>query len=178
MSQRDAKSLTAGNVMFLRQGLELLRRISDEDFAAPSARHGRGGVGAHVRHVLDHYDCFLRGIGAGHVDYDQRERDPQVETLRARALERVETLVRALERLVHLDASRPLLVTVDCGEAGERATSPSSVARELQFLVSHTVHHYAVIAGVLRARGVEPGADFGVAPSTLKYERGRAVCAR
>jgi hypothetical protein len=52
--------------------------------------------------------------------------------------------------------------------------SGTSVGRELQFLVSHTVHHYAVIAAMLRPQGVEPGADFGVAPSTLVYEQGSA----
>ena len=38
--------------------------------------------------------------------------------------------------------------------------------------------HYAVIAAMLRPQGVEPGKDFGVAPSTLEYERGNAACAR
>ena len=52
--------------------------------------------------------------------------------------------------------------------AGEPAVwSRSSLLRELQFALSHTVHHYAIIARQLRERGAEPGADFGVAPSTL-----------
>jgi hypothetical protein len=78
---------------------------------------------------------------------------------------------------------RALNVLVDCGESRERVLSASTALRELQFLVSHTVHHYAVIALILRARGLEPGPDFGVAPSTLKYEQetslqARAACAR
>ena len=69
--------------------------------------------------------------------------------------------------------------TLLCGEpAGSRPTwSATSVVRELQFLASHTVHHYAVIAAMLRPQGVEPGDDFGVAPSTLQYERENAACA-
>ncbi len=47
----------------------------------------------------------------------------------------------------------------------------SSVKRELQFLLSHTIHHYSLVAVALRAQGFEPGADFGVAPSTLRYWR-------
>ena len=49
--------------------------------------------------------------------------------------------------------------------------SRSSIARELQSLLSHTVHHYAFIAVALRLQGVEPASDFGVAPSTLEYWR-------
>jgi len=44
--------------------------------------------------------------------------------------------------------------------------------RELQFLFSHTIHHYALIANLLVMQGVEIGRDhsgFGVAPSTLEY---------
>jgi hypothetical protein len=43
------------------------------------------------------------------------------------------------------------------------------VGRELQYLLSHTIHHYAIIGSILRAQGVEPGPDFGVAPSTLRH---------
>jgi hypothetical protein len=49
--------------------------------------------------------------------------------------------------------------------------SYSSIGRELQFLLSHTIHHYALIALALRLQGYEPSAEFGVAPSTLQYWR-------
>jgi uncharacterized damage-inducible protein DinB len=45
------------------------------------------------------------------------------------------------------------------------------VGRELQFLASHTLHHYALIAALLRLQGVEPGEEFGVAPGTLEHRR-------
>src|SRR5437588_542470 len=45
----------------------------------------------------------------------------------------------------------------------------SSISRELQALSSHTVHHFALIAMTLRMHGVETDADFGMAPSTLRY---------
>ena len=49
--------------------------------------------------------------------------------------------------------------------------SQSSVKRELQFLLSHTIHHYSLVAVALRTQGFEPGAAFGVAPSTLRHRR-------
>lgn len=54
------------------------------------------------------------------------------------------------------------------GSGSEPDWSDSSVKRELQFLVSHTVHHYALIKELLRREGFDPGAEFGVAPSTLQ----------
>jgi hypothetical protein len=49
--------------------------------------------------------------------------------------------------------------------------SQSTIRRELQFLLSHTVHHYALIAIILKIQGFDCDEDFGVAPSTLKYQR-------
>jgi hypothetical protein len=67
---------------------------------------------------------------------------------------------------------------MNCGAGPAGPWSRSTAARELQFLVSHTVHHYALIAFILRANGIDPGADFGVAPSTLAHRKSQQSCAR
>ena len=172
--------LTEGNVAFLRQGADLIDRLTDEQYTNAPESFSRGGVGAHFRHIIDHYDSFLAGLDRGRIDYDARHRDPRVESDRAFALSKLEAIC---QRTVGLDprlATAPIEATLLCGEpAGSISTwSATSVTRELQFLASHTVHHYAVIAAMLRPQGVEPGDDFGVAPSTLEYERGNAACAR
>lgn len=177
MPTRVTSELAHANLACLRQARELLGRLGDEDYRA-AAPGGRGGVGAHLRHVLDHCDCLVDGVAPGVVDYDSRERDVEVESSRARALERIERAESRLAALRSADATRELRVLVDSGERGRRSEARTSLARELQFLVSHTVHHFALIALLLRARGVEPGADFGVAPSTLKFEQGSGACAR
>jgi hypothetical protein len=41
----------------------------------------------------------------------------------------------------------------------------------LQFLCSHTVHHFALIKLLLDGTGVDLAPEFGVAPSTLAYHR-------
>lgn len=63
------------------------------------------------------------------------------------------------------------------GEESQRGWVLSTLERELQFLASHTVHHYALIALTLRAQGVTVGTDFGMAPSTLRHSE-RERCAR
>ena len=49
--------------------------------------------------------------------------------------------------------------------------SVSSVGRELISLSSHTIHHFALISLTLQALGHSVDPDFGVAPSTLRYQR-------
>jgi hypothetical protein len=58
----------------------------------------------------------------------------------------------------------------DAGSHGVRECfMESSISRELQFLSSHAVHHFALIAMTLRAEGVPMDPDFGMAPSTLRH---------
>ena len=45
----------------------------------------------------------------------------------------------------------------------------STVGRELRFLMSHTLHRYALIAAILRLGGEPVPAGFGVALSTLRH---------
>lgn len=166
------------NIHFLGQGLDLVQRIGDL-YAKPGP-HGQASTGAHMRHVLDCYRCFLRGLepvqvptAAAPVNYDDRERDPKVETDGAYASNVIRQLIAALERLKPSDLDRSLRVQVDAAawNQDDAIWSSSSVGRELQFLLSHTVHHYAIMSLILRAEGFDPGAEFGVAPSTLEYRR-------
>ena len=54
----------------------------------------------------------------------------------------------------------------------------SDTPRELVILLSHTVLHYPLIAVLLRAQGIGPPADLGVAPSRLAHWKGgHAACA-
>jgi uncharacterized damage-inducible protein DinB len=173
----ETARLAAGNSAFLGQGLDLIQRLTDEQYSTAPPTFYRGGVGAHFRHILDHYDSFLDGLGRGRIDYDARARDRSLETDRAAAVLKIREICRRLDDLEDGDGRRALEATLLCGDPGQLVWSPTSVSRELQFLVSHTVHHYAVIAAILRPQGVEPGDDFGVAPSTLVYEQGKAACA-
>ena len=56
----------------------------------------------------------------------------------------------------------------------------SSASRELEFLLSHTVHHYALIGVICQLAGQTLPKDFGMAPSTLRHLQSQAdaACAR
>ena len=161
----DRTPIAAASLELLRQGAELLSRLDAGLYTAEATRRS-GTVGGHFRHVLDFYARFLAGLEGGEVGYDTRERDPRVEADPERARQRI---LEVAARLAALDSTpgtdlpaRTLVVAHDHGEAGG-PSCPSSVGRELMFLASHTTHHFALIAALLRVQGFEPGDDFGVA---------------
>lgn len=162
-------SVNQRNVDLLRQGIALLKRIDDERFTAfPPIELST--VGGHFRHCIEFYRCLLAGLDGGAVDYDARDRDLEVERKREVAILALEGIETGLSALEGEDPARPLTVAAGAdGSDGE--TLRSTLGRELQFACSHTIHHFALIAGLLRLQGFEPGADFGVAASTLEYRR-------
>jgi uncharacterized damage-inducible protein DinB len=157
-------ALIAANLAVLGQGANLLARLSDEAYSRVAQPLFDYGVASHVRHCLDSYQRFLQGLETGLIDYDQRQRDPRIERDRHYAQTRIAATMAALQGLMP-DLSATVLQA--------RQDSPhwtvTSLERELQFLLSHTVHHYALVALMLRTQGIEPGKEFGVAPSTLAY---------
>jgi hypothetical protein len=158
-------------VHVLRQGIALLTRLDDATY--------RRAIGPQLRHTLDFYASFLRGLDGGRIDYDTRERDPLVESSRRIARERFAEVIAALERIGPERTAQPVEVRTEADTLApdEPEWCPSSVRRELQFLLSHTVHHNALVKELLHARGVAVGDAFGVAPSTLEH-RARIACAR
>ena len=125
-----------------------------------------GSVGGQVRHLTEFVENFLDGAVVGRVDYDDRARDAQVEADPARAGERLRGLAARL-RAQRWPAG-PIEIRMDTGQEGWIA---STVDRELRFLASHTVHHFAILRLLLEGTDVRLPAEFGIAPSTLRHRR-------
>lgn len=121
-------------------------------------------IGQHIRHCLEHYEELLRALREdGSLDYENRPRDPRVENDPIAARDRIEAVRAAI---LQLSSGSEGLVVRDHATG---LSSPSSVARELQFLVSHTVHHSALIAVIASISGLNVPPDFGVAPTTIRF---------
>jgi uncharacterized damage-inducible protein DinB len=179
----DGAGPAAENIHQLEQGIELIRRLDDALFVACPESPFPGGVGAQVRHCVDFYDCLLASLDGGRVDYMKRVRDPRTETDRAHAMDRLRELIDALEQLGRGQAERELQVRSEASPDadGESAWARSSVRRELEFLLSHTIHHYALVVVLLRLHGFTMPAGlkgFGVAPSTERHWRDAGLPSR
>jgi uncharacterized damage-inducible protein DinB len=159
------------NIHLLQQCFDLLGRINDRLYSHVPRGVTKSGIGGHVRHCLDFYQCFLRGMETGRIDYDARVRNELVERDRKTAMANLETAIRQLRQLPIADDQISIQVKME----GDANWTYSSISRELQFLLSHTVHHFALIAMLLRLQGFEPAYDFGVAPSTLEQWKRKAA---
>ena len=125
-----------------------------------------GSIGAHVRHVLDHVAALVEPVRVGVVDYDTRRRDTVVEHDRLLAIHELRRLAQALEACSAHDERRPLRLSAVVSHDGERVESPTLLGRELVFVLSHTIHHQAIIALLLATAGRRTPVRFSLAPAT------------
>ena len=142
-------------------------------------------VGAHMRHIIEHYDTLVRAVTACCAgaaiscvaDYDARERNVQVETDPLEAIRRIELIADTFGSSSDLkmwNTEQTVQVHVRGGLNGEHDfCTLSSVARELMFLNSHATHHFAILQGYAREHGQTLGVGFGKAPATVAHEQQR-----
>ena len=174
--------LIKANLHYLRQAADLVDALEDGSYIRQEPMFYNSTVGGHLRHCLDHYESFTAGIDAGKIDYDARCRDRQVEHKTCAARKRIDRMSATLEQLEDTHLHTQVQVKVDCGCTDQGADlqekelwQKSTIGRELQFLISHTVHHFAMIRGICQTGGHELAADFGYAPSTLRHRENHSI---
>jgi len=164
--------LITENLTVLSQGIELLGNTPPAIYTTDNAETFRSSCGAHFRHLIQHYQAFFSGVETGLVDYDQRDRTVDLESDRDAA-------VHALEELRSAFATQPLRelpirILQNYDPQKPRRPVLSGTTRELTFLVSHSIHHYALIGVILRLNRIVVPQHFGFAPSTIFYLNGLA----
>src|SRR5690242_4415166 len=142
ISSRQA-ALVAMNIRWLRQALRLLERIDDTVYSATAPGFAPHRAGAHLRHILEFYQCFIQGLESLHIDYDSRQRDQAVECSRQAASMAIRSIIQNLETRSALREERIVWVRMEDADASavRDCFMESSISRELQALSSHTVHH-------------------------------------
>ena len=125
-----------------------------------------GSIGEHVRHCLDHVSALLAADPCSTLSYDRRHRGTAVETDPAEALRRILQLKSALDAWSTRSLDEPIRVTSLISPSGDAVTGWSTLARELAFVVSHTMHHQAIIGVLLAMDGHAVPERFGHSPST------------
>ncbi len=154
----------------LQQGCTLLRSVSPAVYASRGDDPSGSSIGAHYRHVLDHFLCLREGIQTGQINYDRRRRDSELENSPQRALTVTQQLMAHLTELSPEILQRECTVVYSVGYGDAEAQgAPSNLTREMMFCVGHTIHHYAILKLLCTAAGVRLPREFGIAPSTLKH---------
>lgn len=155
----------------------LVARLSDAQYTLCPVGEFACSVGAQVRHCLDHVAAFTRAMSSGMLNYDERRRGTDVETDRAAAQAALRELDGALVRWMGVGADRRVRLYALLSDDGQTIEIGSNVGREVLFVQSHTTHHNAIIAAMVRTMGLPLDDNFGVAPATANYRKALA-CVR
>jgi uncharacterized damage-inducible protein DinB len=156
---------------------DLLLATSDEQYVQSPVGEVTSSLGGHIRHNLDHVASLLNALPTGRLNYDHRERGTNIETSRRAALQAIRHCQRVLLDL-DIDA---LQVTLQLETLFDASEPPilvdTTMMRELAFVLSHTIHHNAIIGIMAKTLGIALPSRFGYAPSTIAHQEKRA-CAR
>lgn len=178
-SEPDNPVITAAHasIALLAQGAVLIRELGPERYDVKVLECFNSTAGGHFRHVIEHFQALLDYRRTdGSVSYEGRPRDTQIET----DAERARSALTAIEAILreHIDQRLPDAELLIASETAPGRHFRSSLSRELEFLLSHTVHHYALLKVIAAHHDVETPTDFGMAPSTLKHRQREAeACA-
>jgi hypothetical protein len=154
----------------LLQGLGLLFELGDHTYSRPAAAPFNASIGGHYRHVLEHFQSVIRGVPAGEINYDARERNPRLQSEVTYASIATCDVLRALKRYTDETLRCDCRVINTIGYSTSQPSAfDSNVDRELAYCVGHAIHHYAIVRLICHEIGVSLPAEFGVAPSTLKH---------
>lgn len=131
-------------------------------------------IGKHVRHVIDHFHAYQRGIESGCIDYNLRNRCGDIETKPLLAITQLGAFNQWLDSSP-VDSFELSLVTEVSTRDCLSVTLQSNSHRELVYLLNHTYHHIALAATLARTLDVSPPERLGVAPATASYLRDTTV---
>lgn len=161
------QSLIETNILALQEGIKNIEGLESGQYVQGFKPAFESTIGAHYRHVVEHYRCFFAQMDNRIFCYDHREREQSLECDALCTIEALNELIRQFGE-IPIQAFSQAYTLVD-----EQAQAPveTNLHRELLFLQSHTVHHYAIIAAITRALGNQTEADFGVAIATRSYQK-------
>lgn len=165
--------IVEGCLESLLQCRRFVAALPEEVYAG--RRKERSGIGAHVRHCLDHYFSLFGGIESRRVDYDARERSQELERNRAKCLQAIDEVMEELCGMGALEMDLPLEVVQSCCSRGRCSPMPTTLGRELLFLSGHVTHHLALMRLLAEQAGCRTEAEVGVAFSTAAYQRARSM---
>jgi len=156
---------THSNISALFEGLKFLNMLDETHYQASFKPAFQATIGAHFRHVIEHYQCFFKQLDKQHFCYDLRSRNVKLEIDLEYAKTTISEIITTLQT-TNLTLTSSVLYLSD---ETINTKIETSLLRELAFLQSHTTHHYAIIAAIARSLGLQPHDDFGVAIATRNH---------
>lgn len=154
--------------------LELRRLIAlfdQEKYQNKLQLLSNASIGQHVRHVLEFYRCIIKGASDGSVNYDNRERDLNLEQSPDLAISCIDQICDDIPKL---NGTQEILLGANFSHNGEVLNMiKSSIERELVYCLEHSIHHQALIKIGLIDQKMDHLIDhsFGIAASTIRHQQ-------
>lgn len=154
----------------VEQAIMLLESLTDKEYQKLISPHFSSSIGAHIRHIIDHFLALQNGIEGGHINYNIRHRHNQVEQSTQAAIEALKAINLWLCDLDEKICQSSVLVTSEIDISHTKsATCNSTLERELVFVSSHAIHHYALIRIMCGMQNKVIPQFFGYAPATITH---------
>ncbi|MBS1667033.1 MAG: DinB family protein [Bacteroidetes bacterium] len=145
-----------------------LEQLSLEEYRQPCQALFGNSIGQHVRHIIELFQCLENGYDQGMVCYDKRKRDELIETDKANAIRLLHEIYTNIDR-----PDKAILLEASYDDHSDSTIKlNSNYYREIAYNLEHCIHHMALIrAGVREVSRIVLPENFGVAISTIKYQR-------
>ena len=176
-SEMDADPCIQPLVAVLQELSTVIERLSDAQYVQSPVGVVASSIGGHVRHCLDHVRAVLGGAASGELNYDHRERGTPVESSRQVALDEINGLSRGLRQLQAAQLQQNIQLLVLMTRDGQPVSVRTTLARELAYVLAHSIHHNALMSAMVKTLGAWHPDTFGYAPATLQHT-GQAACVR
>ncbi|MBU2524984.1 MAG: DinB family protein [Bacteroidetes bacterium] len=153
----------------LEKAVTLLQTLDKKIYTDTSTPPYHSSIGGHVRHLLDVFDCAIKGLPHKEINLICRNRDIRIETDKQFAIENIQRIQAEIENLKNADLNVILPVTDDHGKGQQ--TINYTLGAILGQAQSHAIHHYAIIGYILNHLNVEvTDKTFGYNPTTPRQE--------
>lgn len=154
----------------VKQAIDLLSCLDESDYQQVIPPHFTSSIGAHMRHIVDHFLALMNGWQQGDVDYNLRHRENSVEKDPVQALDALNNISDWIMSLKSSDYNTKLNITSEIDISRTHSTTcQSTLERELVFVSSHAIHHYALIRLICSLKNKSIPQYFGYAPATITH---------
>ena len=142
--------------------------LSDKQYNCKIETLSWATIGQHTRHILEMFLCLEQGYITGNVNYEKRERDILIETIKEKAID----VIHHITNHLFLDNQELVLNAGFDENSDELISLPTNYFREIAYNLEHTIHHMALVKiGIKEVSDIRLPEGYGVASSTMKYRR-------
>ena len=90
--------ITQFNILTLNNLAQLISPL-DKIYSQKNHHLNNETIGRHVRHIIDFYLCFIKGIQNRTINYDKRERNKKVENNNEYAIKKILIIIELLKNI-------------------------------------------------------------------------------